>query len=61
MKAKFEYFKGKDNQWYFNLRSNNGKIIAQSEGYKTKTNALGGIKSIKRVAKDATVVELLRF
>jgi uncharacterized protein YegP (UPF0339 family) len=37
---KFKLFTGKNNQWYFSLLAANNKIIAQSEGYKSKRNAL---------------------
>jgi uncharacterized protein YegP (UPF0339 family) len=36
-KLRIEIFRSKINQqWYFNIRSTNGKLIAQSEGYKTR-------------------------
>lgn len=41
MKAKlrFEIYRGIDRQFYFRIKSRNGKIIAQSEGYKRKRSA----------------------
>jgi uncharacterized protein YegP (UPF0339 family) len=57
-KAKFVVFKSEENDlWYFHLRSGNGKIIAQSEGYTRKRNALNGIKAIKSCAAKAEILE----
>jgi len=47
MKGKFTIFKGKDNQYYFNLKATNHEIILQSEGYKQKQGCLNGIESVK--------------
>ena len=38
---KIEIFKGK-RDWRFRVKANNGKIIAQSEGYVSKRNAYKG-------------------
>lgn len=57
MKAKFELFRGADEQWYFNLKANNGKVICQSEGYRRRASALKGIAAIKKVAVKAKIVE----
>lgn len=49
MSGKFEVFKSeKNNEFYFRLKSGNGQIILQSEGYKTKNNCLKGIASVKK-------------
>ena len=40
----------------FNLKANNGEIIATSEGYKAKASCLNGIDSVKRNA-DSEIVE----
>ena len=39
--------------WYFHLKSPNGEVIAQSEGYTTMKNCTEGIESVKRWAKTA--------
>lgn len=44
---KFELFKGKDDQFYFRLKSVNGKVLVFSEGYKAKDSAINGIRSVK--------------
>jgi uncharacterized protein YegP (UPF0339 family) len=53
---KFEVKKDKRGEWRWNLRSNNSKIVAVSEGYKTKQGCLNGIRSVKRIASDASVI-----
>ena len=60
MIAKFEVFKGGavDRQWYWRLLANNGQIIAQSEGYSRRRNALKGIESVKTNAKRAKIVDV---
>ena len=57
MKGKFEVFESEaaTPEWYFRLRAANGKIIAQSEGYTRKRNALKGIRAIKKCAAKASV------
>lgn len=47
MTKKFEIFLGRDNQFYFRLRSANNQIILGSEGYTTKSNCQNGIDSAK--------------
>ncbi len=54
----FTLFNGKDDQFYFNLKAGNNEIILQSEGYKTKQNALGGIKSIQENCIDKSHYEM---
>jgi uncharacterized protein YegP (UPF0339 family) len=45
-----------DGQWYFHLKSRNGKIIAQSEGYKRRTGAEKALIAIRRDIKSALIV-----
>ena len=56
MDAKFEIYKDVTGEFRFKLVGVNGQIIAVSDGYTTKTNALEGIKSVKKEAS-LTVVE----
>lgn len=44
---KIEVFKSLDG-WRWRLRATNGEIVAQSEGYPTKENALRGASALKR-------------
>lgn len=34
-------------QWYFNIEASNGKVIAQSEGYANKGDAISTMDSIR--------------
>ena len=56
--GKFEIFKSEGlykDQYYWHLKSKNGKIIAQSEGYNSKQAAEKGIKSVHKYAINAEV------
>lgn len=45
---KIQVFKStKNGQWYFRFKAYNGRIIAQSEGYKKKAGARKGIDGIR--------------
>lgn len=55
---RFEIFKGVFAHWYFHLKSANGKIIAQSEGYKRRGAALKAVNKIKQSAFLASVTEV---
>lgn len=41
----FELFKGADGEYYFNLTATNHEVILSSQGYVSRTGALGGILS----------------
>jgi uncharacterized protein YegP (UPF0339 family) len=45
--GKIEIYKGEDKQFYFRIKSDNGEIIAVSEGYTTKQNCKNGIESVR--------------
>lgn len=47
MPGKFELYADKAGEFRFRLKSGNGQNIGQSEGYKTKSAALNGIKSVQ--------------
>lgn len=42
----FKTFKGKNKEHYFHLKASNGKIILQSEGYKSNATMLRVITSL---------------
>ena len=47
-----EQFRSRKNrQYYFRVRSRNRRIIAQSEGYKSKRSCDRGIQALLRVAR----------
>ena len=48
-RSKIEVFHGKDDwRWYWRVRASNSKIVAQSEGYSSKDNALRGASALRR-------------
>ena len=56
MKPKFEVFEGEATpEYFFRLKAGNGKIIAQSEGYSRRRDALKTIAVIKKCAAKAKV------
>ncbi len=46
--TKFETFVGKNNEHYFRLINEEGKVLLSSEGYTQKESLLNGIESVKR-------------
>jgi len=58
--AKFEIFKGKDGKFYFHLKSSNGEIIAQSQGYSNKQHAEAGVAAVQDLAPTAELVDLAK-
>ena len=56
--ARFQVFHGLDGQYYFHLRSGNGEIVLQSEGYTRRTSAIGGTESVRANGPDAQRYEL---
>ena len=54
----FEIFKDKAGEFRFRLKAANGEIIAAGEGYTSKEGCLNGIKSIKKNAPKAKIVEV---
>lgn len=54
---KFEVYKDKKGEFRFRLKAANGQVVATGEGYASKANCIAGIESIKKIAKDAEIVE----
>ena len=52
---KFVLFLDKAKKYRFNLQASNGEVVSISQGYTTKTSALGGIASIAENAPDAEI------
>lgn len=50
MAGKFEVYRDKSGEFRFRLKAANGKVILASEGYSSKSGALGGIESVKKNA-----------
>jgi uncharacterized protein YegP (UPF0339 family) len=59
-KGKFEWWKiaGAKEPFRWRLKASNGRIICQSEGYRTRRGCLNGIAAVQDVAFDADVVEV---
>lgn len=52
---KFVLFIDKAEKFRFNLKASNGEVVSISQGYTTKSSALGGIESIAENAPEAAV------
>lgn len=52
---KFEIYQDKSKEFRFRLKSTNGQIIATSEGYKTLSNCLKGVESVRKNCVDAKI------
>lgn len=52
MAGKFELYTDKSGEYRFRLKAGNGEVILASEGYKQKTSASNGIKSVQANAPD---------
>jgi uncharacterized protein YegP (UPF0339 family) len=50
-----EVFRGTGGQWYFHVKGDNGEIIAQSEAYTRKSDALDGLKAMERIIAKGNV------
>ena len=57
--AKFEIFKRTDEQFHFNLKADNGKVILTSEGYTAKAGAQNGIEAVKKNAADKAMYQVI--
>lgn len=55
MPGKFVIKKGSTGKFRFNLLSTNGQVVATSEAYNSKASAMGGIRSVKKLAADAAI------
>ncbi|GAB4056196.1 YegP family protein [Spirosoma litoris] len=47
---KFVVTKATNDQFYFNLKADNGQVILTSEGYTSKAGCMNGIESVKNNA-----------
>lgn len=56
--TKFETFVGKNNEHYFRLINEEGKVLLSSEGYVKKDSLLNGIDSVKKNAASSDKYEL---
>ena len=54
---KFQLYQDRAGQFRFRLKARNGKVIAVSEGYLTKSGCENGIASVRENAPDAQMEE----
>ncbi|QCR40297.1 hypothetical protein C1N74_07600 [Microbacterium sp. SGAir0570] len=60
--ALFNLYKTSDKtQFYWTLEADNGEVVATSETYTTKQAAKDGIASVKRIAPNATIIDVAAF
>lgn len=52
MASQFEIYKDKAGEFRFRLKSDSGKNLLASEGYKAKSGCTNGIESVKKNAAD---------
>ncbi len=45
--ARFQVFRGLDDQYYFHLRAGNGEIVLQSQGYTRRASAVTGTAAVR--------------
>jgi len=55
---KFQLYSGSNKKVYFRLKSGNGQIVLQSQGYKTKAGAKAGVASVKVNARSVKNFEI---
>lgn len=53
---KFELYQDRAGEFRFRLRSRNGKVIAVSEGYRSRSACVNGIESVRKNADNAQVI-----
>lgn len=55
--GEFVIYQDKSKEYYYKLKNANNRFLCAGEIYKTKDRCLKSVESVKRIAKDATVVE----
>jgi len=50
MAGKFEIYQDKKNHFCFRLKASNGETILASQGYKSKSSCMNGIRSVQKNA-----------
>ena len=58
MAGKFVITKGKDEKFYFNLKAGNGEVVLTSQGYKSKSDCVNGIESVKKNSQSESRFEV---
>lgn len=47
-----EVFEGKNGEWYYRIKGDNGETLAVSEGYVSKANAERGLETLREAWDD---------
>ena len=59
---KFELFHRRNmlgkRRWYFRIRAENGQIVAQSEAYSRKIDAMSTVQSVRQNVGAAEIIEV---
>lgn len=55
---RFEKKQSKNKKYFFNLKANNGQVVATSEMYESQKSCDNGIASVKKNAPDAKIEDL---
>ncbi|MBT8387441.1 MAG: YegP family protein [Ignavibacteria bacterium] len=55
---KYQVYTGANKKVYFRLKSGNGQVVLQSQGYKSKAGATAGIASVKAHARSGKNFEV---
>ena len=55
--GKFVIKKGKNDQYYFNLKADNGQVVLSSEMYTSKAACENGIESVRRNSANDSLYE----
>jgi uncharacterized protein len=50
MAAKFEIYRDRGGRYRFRLDAGNGKIVAEGQGYATRSDCRAGVEAVKRAA-----------
>lgn len=56
-RGQFEYFQGRNRQWFVRERHRNGEIVMQSEGYTRKDSAKKAAERLRRQKRGRWLVE----
>jgi uncharacterized protein YegP (UPF0339 family) len=58
--ARYEVFRGLNDNWYWRLLGGNGETICVSEGYSTKYNCVRGAKRARALSRFAMIKDVTK-
>jgi uncharacterized protein len=58
MAGKFEVYEDRAGEFRFRLKAGNGEVVANSEGYVSRSGAHKGAEAVQRAADGAVIVDL---